>query len=95
MGAWSVMALLYDNATGELVSVNTTEFNVTDNAPPPVWVSYLLIVFFSVIFIVGVIGAVRRIIIDRKKAQAKKMKRAEKEANKGKKEEKEGTSEGS
>lgn len=94
VGAWSAIALLYDNATGELVSVNTTGFNVTDNAPPPAWLTGLLFGSFSVIAIIMVIATFRKAVIDHKKAEAKKKKRAEKEEKKDKKAEKEGTGKG-
>jgi hypothetical protein len=93
-GAWSVTTVLYSNATGELVSVNTTEFNVTDIAPPPAWAVDLLFGSFLVIIIVMGILTLRKAIIDRKKAQARKTKRAEKEEKTDKKEEKEGTGKG-
>ena len=93
VGAWSVITVLYDNATGQLVSVNTSEFTTTDIAPPPAWETDLLFVFFFVVVIVTAIAVVRKARIDRKKAQERKKKRAERKAEKEKKGEKEGTGE--
>jgi hypothetical protein len=80
-GAWFVWALLYDNATGQLVSVNSTEFTATDIAPLAAWIVDLLVILVAGMFIFAVVVSVRRYIKDRKKAQARKAKRAEKEAN--------------
>jgi len=85
IGTWSVLTLLYDNATKELVSANTTEFNVTDNAPPPAWVQdSVLATLILTMFVTGI--AVLYKIIKDLKTQAMKKKRAEKE-EKGKSEE--------
>jgi hypothetical protein len=83
-GSWVVITLLYSNATGELVSVNTTQFNATDNAPQPAWVGYLELgiipAAFGVLFIARLL---RRLIKGRKKTQPRKTKRAEKEEKEG------------
>lgn len=88
-GAWFVWSLLYDNATGELVSVNTTEFTATDNIPLSAWVTNLGFGVILTMLVATFILGIRKVIIDRKIAKARKMKRAEKEANRDKKEEKE------
>jgi len=82
-GAWSVITLLYSNATGELVSVNTTQFDVTDNAPLPTWVGYLLLFLVFAISIFAFGSILYGYIVNRKKAQARKTKRAEKEEKEG------------
>jgi hypothetical protein len=86
-GAWFVWSLLYDNSTGQLVSVNTTEFTATDNVPPPAWLLYLVFGFALAITIVVVIATFRKIIKDRKIPKARIKRRKEKEANRDKKEE--------
>jgi hypothetical protein len=66
------VVLLYDNATGELVSYNLSEFGTTDVAPLPMWVDDTIIITAIAVLIVMVsVRAVQR-HRDRKKAEAGK-----------------------
>lgn len=89
IGAWIVTAVLYDNATGELVSYNASEFLTTDTAPLPAW----LVDLVGIVLIAAAIGAFVtfrwRIHRDKIKAQARKARREEKQAEKSKQEGKE------
>jgi hypothetical protein len=56
VGSWIFFVLLYDDANMTLVSYETKEFLVTDNAPQSLWQSIVQVLAFVVIVPLGILG---------------------------------------